>query len=407
MPAAVACARLLAVLDVGLRVAALSLAKDAPTRDRPTHLWEAREYDLEAGCEPSARQGTALIFQRHFEESWAGKVEHAFRRIDGPVYMVVGDGRSSLLLRNWFMFAEKVAADEHTTISVVSVSLDAKGFDACRGMVAGLKGVAVECLDLSGWLPEEFFTTAAQKDNEKGGASVGSCAYNFIIWTKPVILRAALRATAHGVLMIDTDVVMYKNLLPYAARAMRENATVTVVTGREYRFTGNFWGANTGTVYVQQDRSQDRMDEWVTRDAETLNDEHGDQAAFHLMFKSKWYRYRKWHEERDSNGHKVRTSEWLPGMHKQLLKIPNEIVGQCAEKGEYATHYNCYTNKLGTMKRKGAWDSRLDEADAGGAGKKLGRVVSGTWGRLADTPSKVAAMRANGDWLIDDEAPPQ
>lgn len=339
------------------------------------------EWDLHENCEPSRRNLTVLTFQKLYAEVWAQRVERAISGVGEPIYLTVGESRTLPLFRNWLAHARNMSATFEQKTVVANVALDTLGFEGCSRAKLEFQNslLQVLCIDLGGWLPQVFFSTGS------GDAEgYGSCAYNVIIWTKPHILNSAMLANPFGVLMIDTDVVLYKPVLRYARDSMDSNSNLTIVTGREQGAGGGFWGLNSGTVWVTRRTSKALMDLWLSYDANAVNDPHGDQGALQSIFKERWFR-EPWHRQ---------------GFHRQLFKMPNEIVGQCAVKGEYATHYNCYGSKMTPLKRNGDYDAEAVEGRRMAGSSTILRPSVGISVGF-QVGAKTQAMRAGGDWLLD------
>merc|ERR1719382_868758 len=140
------------------------------------------------------------------------------------------------------------------------------------------------------------------------------------------------------------------------------------------------------------------LQQWVDRNPECVNTQRGDQQAFQDVF------HVRWEPRKESrivpnpdftDGRTKRIVVTVEGTKNQLFKIPTELVGQCGEKGEYATHYNCYANKLTAMKTNGDWDTRSSKQ----FGAKLGQKSleeQQHFIQLGDVEAQVAVMRANG-----------
>merc|ERR1712032_1750632 len=107
-----------------------------------------------------------------------------------------------------------MTARENETVIIANVALDADSFRSCedfRSSQSSPSLLQVRCIDLTGWLPSDLFMIEAERDPQHNGKlgnlGFGTCAFNYVVWTKPVVFLAAVQANAKGVLMIDTDVL--------------------------------------------------------------------------------------------------------------------------------------------------------------------------------------------------------
>lgn len=355
-------------------------------------------FDMREGCRPERRKETAEGFETTWAAKYANRVRREFANATGPSMLTIGDWRSNALFFNFIAHVNRTVLAEGLDFTVVNVALDPKGSKACetiqqllptadsealesprgrggrfarrrerRMRAKGPAGkLAVKCVSLEGWLPSEFFVSNNREAGEKG---TGTCAYNMIIWTKPHILRAAVESTDHGVLMIDTDVVVHKDIVKEGADRLARSKDGAIVMGTE---NGVDARVNTGTVFTKKGRyALETLDAWIEKDSDFLNDDHGDQAALQAVY---------------NVNHRLR----------QFTVSFEDAVGQCARSGTVAIHYNCYDNKLAPMTRKGDWDVASQKAR-----EKAGLFSTND---LSEVPAyiqpKIAAMEANGDWLV-------
>merc|ERR1719401_3419768 len=142
---------------------------------------------------------------------------------------------------------------------------------------------------------------------------------------------------------------------------MRNNSDLEIVFGKEYDMAipkkpPKPYAANTGTVWATK-ASMHILDMWIERNADFINDQRGDEGAMHEILKD-------------------------PEVRRHAYQIPTSVIGQCAVKGTYATHYNCYGNKRTPMRRKRDWDpaadADLEPVDDIGAKGAPGRALAAT-----------------------------
>jgi len=271
------------------------------------------------GCSPEERLWTAKFLGKTFDEQYRSKVAEVFSQEETSTYLSIGDMRQLPLLGNWLHHAGS-ASDVEGGIHLVNVALDKGGMTGCGNLKRSMEdgsAVRLTCLSLAGWLPDSYFN---------GNSHMGGCDYNMILWTKPNILKAAVEASDHAVLMIDVDVIVYKDLLRLGRQKFARNADKKIITGREKNGQ-----ANTGTVYATRRDSMPWLEAWVKANNICLNGQMGDQSAMQ---------------------HAI---HYEPGMRLALETFQRYEVGECAIKGKYATHYNCVGNKVKTMKENEEW----------------------------------------------------
>jgi hypothetical protein len=281
-----------------------------------------RDVGLETsspGCSPEERLKTAAQLEKSFADKWRSSVADVFSQEESGTYLSIGDWRAGPLLGNWLSHAGR-AGDVEGGIHLVNVALDKGGMTGCRNLQRAMEAgsaVRLTCVSLAGWLPDRYF---------EGDTHMGSCDYNMILWTKPNILKAAVESSQHAVLMIDTDVLLYKDLLKLGKQKFARNSDKKLITGREKNNQ-----ANTGTVYATRWDSMPFLEAWVRANNKCLNGQMGDQSAMQHVI------------------------HYEPGMRLALETFQRGEVGECAIKGKYATHYNCVGNKHKAMRENEEW----------------------------------------------------
>jgi len=356
---------------------------------------KTKPFNLEESCKPENRASAADALLPFFHEHFADSVRKAFASIGGPAMLTIGDGHSNALFFNFMAHVNRTVVEEKVSLPVVNVALDALGMRGCEatqkrlaatspgaggsGLVSRLKrrlsrkqqqpvpGVPVlKCLSLEGFLPSELSPT----DQVAGVVGTGTCRYNIIIWTKPHILKAALQASSHGVLMIDTDVVVRQDILQESVQRLTEKKGASIVTGIENTRADRI---NTGTVFMSPAGRMftEIMDEWISENSNYLSDDHGDQAALQAVFLT---------------NHRL----------NQFAVTYGDAVGQCSRPARVATHYNCYANKLAPMKLQGDWDVATQDArEQLGLHNEQGFSKQPEW-----LQRKIDSLEAGGEWLV-------
>jgi hypothetical protein len=349
-----------------------------------------KPFSLEESCKPENRAAAADALLPLFHDYYVAKVKEAFASIGGPAMLTIGDGHSNGLFFNFMAHVNRTVVEEKANLPVVNVALDEMGMKGCeatqkriaatspsaggfmsrlRRKLSGKKEQptpVLKCLSLEGWLPSELSPT----DQAAGVRGTGTCRYNIIIWTKPHILKVALEASSHGVLMIDTDVVVRKDILKESVQRLTEKKGASIVTGIENTRADRI---NTGTVFITPTGRMytEIMEEWIKENSNYLNDDHGDQAALQAVFLT---------------NHRL----------NQFAVTYGESVGQCSRPAPVATHYNCYANKLAPMKSQGDWDVATQTArEQLGLHNEKGFSKQSEW-----LQQKIESLEASGEWMV-------
>jgi len=350
---------------------------------------KTKPFNLEESCKPENRASAADALLPFFHEHFADSVRKAFASIGGPAMLTIGDGHSNALFFNFMAHVNRTVVEEKVNLPVVNVALDAVGMKGCEatqkriaatspgsGFMSRLRRklsgkrqqptTVLKCLSLEGFLPSELSPT----DQAAGVRGTGTCRYNIIIWTKPHILKAALQASSHGVLMIDTDVVVRQDILQESVQRLTEKKGASIVTGIENTRADRI---NTGTVFMAPTGRMftEIMDEWISENSNYLSDDHGDQAALQAVFLT---------------NHRLH----------QFAVTYGDSVGQCSRPARVATHYNCYANKLAPMKLQGDWDVATQDArEQLGLHNEQGFSKQPEW-----LQQKIDSLEAGGEWLV-------
>jgi hypothetical protein len=347
-------------------------------------------------CNPETRVAALQELTNHFDSVWNARVAEAFDRVAADAYLLIGDWHSGPLVGNWLAHAKGVAESSRTTINVIHVALDQAGAEGCRNFIfnsIGGKRINLDCVSLSGWLSVGH--ALFSRSDVAGHGVLAGCDSAFLGWTKPMILKAAVEASKHAVMMVDPDVIMYTDLMPLGADLLNRSNGATIVAGVE----GN-GQANSGTVYATK-KSLPVLSAWVHQNNGCLNskevdksalqllvynsrDEKGTQEACHDAEKGdKCYKKVTWAKQTGVLQH----PEWYPGLnalssHEEfqhqlhglgkcpkpcggtkvvLTYFPGSEVGQCQRKGRAATHFNCGDpkKKASVMKSMKHWDPAI------------------------------------------------
>lgn len=269
-----------------------------------------------------------------FKSEWKEELETVIAKARGVPMMSIITGDEACLADNFLQNADKALSNSFGTIVLVGLDNDANAF--CSSQRNIVKNIALNCLDVSGWIADVV------PSGKIDGAIFHSSTFLKVVWAKPLLLRYAIKKAQQGVLMLDIDIILHGDL-PNEIRALGAGPE-TLMFGCD-----NNWcplgspDANTGSIWAGRD-STDRLDNWIA--AESAVNIHGssnqgdDQTIFNHLIESK---------------------------HAGTLGfIPSRILGECAQGGRSATHYNC-VNKMKVMSERHVWRPRSAECNPGGA----------------------------------------
>mmetsp|Transcript_31798 Transcript_31798/g.83400 ORF Transcript_31798/g.83400 Transcript_31798/m.83400 type:complete len:399 (-) Transcript_31798:84-1280(-) len=324
-----------------------------------------------AGCAAEERATLARSLQQRYKEQFESKIEDVFQSVERPAYLTVGEARNKALLRNFLAHVQEVTRADDVSSTVVAVQLDGDGMVECEWAAEhyGTTRLDVRCVSLAGWLPNEFFGPGVN-------SGPGTCVYNMIIWSKPDIFLTATKASQHNVLLIDTDVMIYHDMFKLGEEAFRNYTDAKMAVTHELHGRRN---PNTGVVLGTKEGIR-MIERWSEENINCVNEFAGDQTAF-------------------SNLAKFGGEFW-----KALAVIRMPEVGQCGNRGIWATHYNCLGGrKKRVMKNRGDWNEDARERrprEARAWQSELLRQGGNSSHRLSAEASIVEAMKASGDWWI-------
>ncbi|CAK0845888.1 unnamed protein product [Prorocentrum cordatum] len=318
-----------------------------------------------AGCAAEERATLARSLQQRYKEQFESKIEDVFQSVERPAYLTVGESRNKALLRNFLAHVKEVTTVDDVKSTVVAVQLDEDGMAQCNlaALHYSTERLDIHCVNLAGWLPVEFFGPGIN-------AGPWTCVYNMIIWSKPEIFRTAVNVSDHNVLLIDTDVVVYHDMFKLGEEAFRNQTDAKLAVTHEIH---GYRNPNTGVVFGTK-QGMDMIEWWASENINCVNQFAGDQAAF------------------------ANLAKFGDNLHfwKQLAVIRVPEVGQCGNRGIWATHYNCLGGKKErVMKNVSDWHE-----DAWAQLPPNERLAKAQQANLIGQQNVVAAMKASGDWWV-------
>lgn len=250
-------------------------------------------------------------------------ITEVFAKQNESVVALISTRHILCILDNWFVHAEHALGSQ---VPVIHIALDPEVQRFCMQRHQSI-AMRLTCLDLSGWMPD---VDEGNLGNRNSNAGLGSCIYQMIVWTKPLFLMHAANVSKYGVLMVDSDVLMFGNIVHWLQdfKAHRP-PTEVLITGQEGRA-----GWNTGTVFATQ-ASVELLQKWLKVAPMTARSWSADQAGlFQLM---DWY-----------DAHSLQCP---------VATIPKEVVGECGQYSHtnLAAHFNCAHDKIAAMRSARLW----------------------------------------------------
>eukprot|EP00928_Gymnodinium_smaydae_P032819 TRINITY_DN23679_c0_g1_i2.p1 TRINITY_DN23679_c0_g1~~TRINITY_DN23679_c0_g1_i2.p1 ORF type:complete len:638 (+),score=109.84 TRINITY_DN23679_c0_g1_i2:501-2414(+) len=248
------------------------------------------------------------------------RLREALRALRRPAIVVMSSWQALCHYDNFLVHAAR-----HWDGPIITAAFDERSMEWCRRLQGpSLGGLHVECVDLRGLMPEEDTLGVPDAGSTSSNFNANTV-FHWIIWMKPLIaVQAALHAK-HGVLMLDTDVLLRGDLIGWLHR-FADTRRVNLMFGQD-----PWEAANIGTLFVSR-KSLRFVDAWA-RLANSSEARGGmsDQALFGKCL--------------------VELSRLAP----LVQMIPANVVGQCGEEGSMATHYNCKLDKTASMLAAGDW----------------------------------------------------
>jgi len=244
-----------------------------------------------------------------------------------PVVMVINTANLNCYADNFMVHTQKALPGR----LVMHFSLDAKSHEWCTAAKEDFKDV-LTCLDFSGWVDTDLETKFSE-NAERGSFTDDSCRYKQLVWTRPALLEHAVRYAKGGVLSMDLDVVLHtgsplffqKGDLIAWLQSQRQEGIVMMGSTEDVKHNL----PNGGTIWVEKG-SESLLEEWNKQFKRGA-----DQEGLHYMLKK--------NQE----------------LTDKIQLIPEQVMGQCAKKGSYGTHYNCIEwDKAQVMKAQKDWEPK-------------------------------------------------
>lgn len=240
-------------------------------------------------------------------------------------FLLLGTKHSVCMTDNWLMNALNVTTQPSL---FVYAGLDKESHSFCvdnfhhrntvwTGARWGKEMHTIECVDMSDVLPwSEMLSPDV--------VGFGSCIYQLITWLKPLFLKVATSSVVDpsSVLLVDTDVILHRDVHELLSEGRTSMFQMGDDDGR-----GN---PNTGLVSINSN-ADELLHMWLERAPMYFGKDTGDQYGFQRFLSSPEGQHFKEH------------------MHL----IPRSQFGMCAERGQYATHYNCVAEKDSRMQMNG------------------------------------------------------
>lgn len=254
-------------------------------------------------------------------ENMLAAMRKTFGSLKEPAYTLSNSMHLTCMVDNFLVMLSQAVAKKTV---VVLLSLDQESHSFCTGR-KNEPHIDLRCVDLTGWIEEPPAKKETLKSN---GLAFDSCLYIKVTWTKPVLLYHASGMAPHGLIMIDSDIVVHGDLFQWVKE--NRDADAAIITGDD----GGWKQPNSGTIYADEN-SKWLLERWTDTAGteEVIQSPRGEQEALFVALK--------------------RTKKW-----KLLQTFPKQAVGQCGRRGQLATHFNCLGQKIVEMTKRGLWQAR-------------------------------------------------
>jgi hypothetical protein len=304
--------------------AALRTAPEVPKPRANESVHEGLKRDLFRSPEYCKQHAPELIagIEGFLSEQQTSRIQGIFsngERHNKLSFLLLGTKHSLCMTDNWI----ENALNTTTQPSLfVYVALDKESHSSCVTdfQPRGGKGQhTIECADMSDVLP-----WSDMKSPDMIG--FGSCIYQLIVWMKPLFLKVATSSVVDpsSVLLIDTDVILHRDVHELLSEGRTSMFQVGHDDGR-----GN---PNTGLMSINSN-ADELLRMWLERAPMYFGKDQADQYGLQRVLNSPEGQHFKEH------------------MHL----IPQSHLGMCAERGQYATHYNCVADKDVSMQLAGVF----------------------------------------------------
>jgi len=254
------------------------------------------------------------------------EMQKVFDAEEQPVVMVINTENLNCYADNFMVHTSQALPGRN----IMHFSLDVKSHEWCT---ANTKNFArLTCLDFSGWVDTNLETKFSE-NAEAGAFTDEHCRYKQLVWTRPALLEHAVRYAKGGVLSVDLDVVLHTGSPLYFQKgdliswiqSQRQEGIVMLGSTEDVRHNL----PNGGTIWAQKG-SETLLEEWNKQFKRGA-----DQEGLHYMLKK--------NQE----------------LTDKIQLIPEQVLGQCAKKGSYGTHYNCIEwDKAQVMKAQKDWEPK-------------------------------------------------
>lgn len=258
---------------------------------------------------------------RIVHDSRAAALKPFFIAADSVSLLVITTRETICLSDNFIAHVEKLGS---APLTIFNGCLDVESYEFCRSFQSSTT-LHLVCLDIHDWLPNYSV--------ELSDATLSVCRYHMIVWVKVILLRQAASWTTHGLLLLDTDIVLHGKLHEWIPRHMKPQASIMM--GSE---PSGF--PNSGTVYATS-KSVGFLQAWL------------EQAGGEAEMKTKTA----------DQGALARLFEKHGSFKEELQLIPTFFIRQCGRsRGKLASHYNCKSkgSKSDRMKHNGMWHPKTE-----------------------------------------------
>lgn len=262
----------------------------------------------------------------------APEVTDLQQAVSGPKtgFVVITSKQVLCMTDNFLVHARKATPG----VKLVDVCLDQVAYDYCLNQKADTS-IKISCVNLMTWTESNIKAFGRDLAGQADVVPFGSCPYQLLVWLKPLVLLRAAEASENGIMMIDLDIILHADLLGWTVQ--NNDAGSLLMTGTEHNHSAY---PNTGTLFATK-KSIHLLKTWVA--LARIGSATGDQDGLTNLL------------------HNAGNEYYDIKILHNIKMIPHDVLGQCANSAQVATHYNCVSSKIETMKKNDVWKTLLPE----------------------------------------------
>jgi len=292
-----------------------SSGSSCPSVNEPQNVVSLLQTKLHTNVFTDGDGGYLDGLELSWNDKWQTDLDAAVLSALAMPIMVVSTRHEVCMVDSFISHAENASLD-----TILHMGLDQESHAHCVDRSIKMTGAKLHCLDFSGWIPGlEGGPSGISNDN----AGFNSVIFNKVAFSRVVLLKHAVQTARDGVLMIDADIVLHGDLPGFISQIPRSpGVQIMAASGLAPNHP------NLGLIWVDKS-STDLLKRWLSA-LKVHGELNGGELDQDILLKT-------------------------DGFWKSFQYIDLAVVGQCAQGGRLATHYNCVDSKITKMKEDGVW----------------------------------------------------